>query len=143
MSKWAAGMPQAHPGRQAPLQRPLKALSVRGRCPLMGVTDLETGVVSSLLQWVYAGSLQHVDMQVLRLARLWGMRDVRALSRSWRSNERGSVASDLLRAYDQEALGHTWRPGKHHVDPENSSHTHRSATYIVIVRHSHGLPCLL
>lgn len=66
----------------------------------------------SLLQWVYAGrQSQRQDDQVVRLAKRWGMRDVNALRHTWRSPGRGSVASDLLRAYDHEALGQTWRRG--------------------------------
>eukprot|EP00930_Biecheleria_cincta_P030008 TRINITY_DN20826_c0_g1_i1.p1 TRINITY_DN20826_c0_g1~~TRINITY_DN20826_c0_g1_i1.p1 ORF type:complete len:384 (-),score=67.79 TRINITY_DN20826_c0_g1_i1:336-1487(-) len=96
---------------------PCHATLLRARCPALEGSDVaeDSDVVLGVLRWAYceavdfSNSSRHFGHRVVRLAETMGLRDASALKqrlvKSWRTDKQtGSLARDMLRAYDDNML---------------------------------------
>jgi len=98
---------------------PCHAVLLGARCPALQGFDVaeDSDVVLWTLRWAYCEALDFIKSdssrglgdRVARLAEAWGLRDTsvlrKRLVKSWRTEKlTGSLASDMLRAYDADLL---------------------------------------
>lgn len=96
---------------------PCHATLLRARCPALEGSDVaeDSDVVLGALRWAYCEAVdfsmtsRDFGDRVARLAEAMGLRDASVLKRrlvkSWRTEARtGSLAQDMLRAYDEDIL---------------------------------------
>eukprot|EP00933_Yihiella_yeosuensis_P042660 TRINITY_DN37304_c0_g1_i1.p1 TRINITY_DN37304_c0_g1~~TRINITY_DN37304_c0_g1_i1.p1 ORF type:complete len:396 (-),score=57.18 TRINITY_DN37304_c0_g1_i1:316-1503(-) len=95
---------------------------VRARCPLLPQgdsveTDVSTEIDYALLEWIYGERLNvqcdKLAFHLVRLARSWGLRDADCLQgRLARKfslvKGKGTLAEDVLRAYEADTLEHRY-----------------------------------